>query len=220
MRIIGREPKPEPRIVKTYDYTDESSTILFQKVRYDPKDFKQRRPDGKGGWIWNLKGVRHELYRLAEVIAATIVLIVEGEKDADAAAALGFAATTNPGGAGKWRDEYSETIRGKTVVIVPDLDEVGRKHADQVAQSLRSVAASVKILALPFSPEHPGKDLSDWIAAGGTKEQLQTLIDAASEPRSGDGDAKPDESPDAEEDAEPSARGQAIDPPRKLMQRP
>jgi DNA primase len=104
------------------------------------------------------------LYRLAAVIAATIVLIVEGEKDADAAAALGFVATYNPMGAGKWRDEYAEALRGKAVIIVPDGDEKGRKHADRVPQSVQGVAASVKILELPV-----GKDLSDWITAAGRK---------------------------------------------------
>jgi DNA primase len=101
-------------IVATYDYTDEGGNLLFQCVRTKPKDFWQRRPDGKGGWINNLQGVRRVLYRLPEVKSAQTVCVAEGEKDADNLAKLGFVATTNPLGAGKWRDEYSETLPEKT----------------------------------------------------------------------------------------------------------
>ena len=50
-------PGPKPRIVATYNYHDHEGKLLFQTVRYEPKDFRQRRPDGSGGWIWNLTGV-------------------------------------------------------------------------------------------------------------------------------------------------------------------
>jgi hypothetical protein len=53
-----------PRIVKTYDYRNESGVVVHQTVRYEPKKFSQRRPDGKDGWIWNLIGVRLVVYRL------------------------------------------------------------------------------------------------------------------------------------------------------------
>jgi putative DNA primase/helicase len=43
--------------------------MLYQTVRYDPKSFKQRRPNGKGGWHWNLKGVRLVLYRLPGLLS-------------------------------------------------------------------------------------------------------------------------------------------------------
>ena len=77
--IVGRNA---PRkIVATYGYTDESGRVLFECVRYEPKDFRQRRPDGHGGWIWNLRNVRLVPYRLPQVIAADTVYVVEGEKD-------------------------------------------------------------------------------------------------------------------------------------------
>jgi len=63
----------EKRIIATYDYKDESGKLLYQAVRYEPKDFRQRRPDGKGGWIWNLEGVRRVLYRLEELLRAGVV---------------------------------------------------------------------------------------------------------------------------------------------------
>ena len=71
-------PKPERppgqrRIVATYDYHDQHGQLLFQVVRYDPKDFRQRRPDGNGGWIWKLDGVDRVLYRLPELLRAAPV---------------------------------------------------------------------------------------------------------------------------------------------------
>jgi len=112
------------QIAAAYDYTDEAGNLLFQAVRFEPKDFRQRRPDGNGGWTWNLKGMEPVLYRLPEVLrsveAGKAVFLVEGEKDADRLAALGFAATTSPMGAGKWRNSYAETLAGSKVVIIPD----------------------------------------------------------------------------------------------------
>jgi len=58
------------KIAKAFDYLDELGVLLYQCVRYEPKDFSQRRPDGNGGWIDNLDGVRRVLYRLPEIIAA------------------------------------------------------------------------------------------------------------------------------------------------------
>lgn len=94
--LFAEKPKTASRIVTTYDYTDEAGQLLFQTVRLDPKDFRQRRPDGKS-WIWNLNGTRRVLYRLPELLATTgNVYVVEGEKDADRLTSLGLAATTNP----------------------------------------------------------------------------------------------------------------------------
>ncbi len=170
----------EDRIVATYDYTDERGRVLFQVVRLEPKDFRQRRPDGAGGWTWNLDGVRRVPYRLPGVLAAVArgetVYIVEGEKDADALAALGLMATTNPGGVGKWRPEYNEYFRGANVVILPDNDPPGRQHVEEVARTLHGAAAEVKVLHLPGLP--PKGDVSDWLAAGGTREDLERLVAA------------------------------------------
>jgi len=148
-----------------YPYHDEAGTVLFEIVRYqwpDPsapggygKTFRPRQPDGRP----NLDGVRRVLYHLPALMAAEEVFVPEGEKDCDNLAALGLTATTNPGGAEKWRTEYSETLRGKRVVILPDADEPGRRHADLVARALHGVAASVKVLAVPDG----AKDVSAWL---------------------------------------------------------
>jgi hypothetical protein len=170
------------KIVATYDYLDASGKLLYQVVRLDPKGFRQRRPDAgsKRGWAWNLKGVTRVLYRLPEVLrvvaAGQPVLIVEGEKDADNLARHGLIATTNPGGAGKWREVYSDVLRGAAVVVLPDNDEPGRQHAEQVARSLLARGASVKVVQLPGLP--PKGDVSDWLAAGGTPTELLAVASA------------------------------------------
>jgi 5S rRNA maturation endonuclease (ribonuclease M5) len=174
--------RPERKIVATYPYTDENGRLLFEVVRFDPKDFAQRRPDGKGGWVWNLEGVRRVLYRLPDVLKAVqaggMVFIVEGEKDADALCGLGLMATTNPHGAGKWREDYSETLKGAHVVILPDKDDAGRKHAESVAKSLWGKARTIKVVELSGDSV---KDVSDWLRAGGTKEELLKLVAHAPE---------------------------------------
>ncbi len=177
MADLFAEPKPNGngaggRIVATYDYADETGRLLFQVVRFEPKDFRQRRPDGRGGWAWNLEGVRRVLYRLPEVLKAKSVIVCEGEKDCDAAQRLGLVATCNPHGAGKWRPEYPESLRGKRVAVICDADTPGLAHGRDVARSLLGVAASVKLIdALPQA-----KDLAEWVERGGTPESLLTLI--------------------------------------------
>ena len=169
----------ERRIDAEYNYTDAAGTLLFQVVRFVPKDFRQRRPDGHGDWIWNLTGIEPVLYRLPEVSGAARVLIVEGEKDVETAYRLGlpdgWAATCNPMGAEKWRESYSDALRDKPVVILPDTDEPGRKHGEQVARSLEGTAAQVLALALPDGL----KDLSEWAEAGGTAPAFHSLLNNA-----------------------------------------
>jgi uncharacterized membrane protein len=179
-------PGSKPRIVATYDYRDEARRLLYQVVRYEPgfdgekKTFLQRRPDGKGGWIKGRGGVPLVLYRLPELLAAPseLIFIPEGEKDVDNLRALQCAATTNAGGAEKWRPEYNEALRGRHVVILPDNDDKGRRHAEQVAMSLAGVAASVAVVELPGLP--PKGDVSDWLqVAGNDKVALLRLVQAA-----------------------------------------
>lgn len=154
--------KERPQLVKGYDYRDERGTLLFQVCRGEPKSFIQRKPNGNGGWEYKLDGVRRVPYRLQEIVKAPEVIIVEGEKDADNLAALGFAATTNPGGAGKWRKEYNESLAGKGAIIIPDNDEPGRQHGKAVAASLDGCAKYIKIIEIPDLPS--GGDVSDFIS--------------------------------------------------------
>lgn len=179
MKSLFPDRKPTRQIVATYDYQDASGRLLFQVVRYDPKDFRQRKPDGNGGWVWKLGNTQPTLYRLPQVIAAiqanAPVLFCEGEKDADNAwNKLGVEATTAPMGAGKWRKHYAEYLTDAKIIIVPDNDDPGRQHADLVAEALQGIAKAVRVVNLPDLP--PKGDLSDWIAAGGTRDQLFDIV--------------------------------------------
>ena len=173
--IVGRgaQGSASSRVATTYDYTDEAGALLYQVVRYEPKGFRQRRPDGAGSWIWNLGGVRRVLYRLPELGAAQTVYLVEGEKDADRLASLGLTATTAPGGAGRWRPEYSDALAGKAVVILPDNDAPGRKDGFEKASALLGVA-EVKVVELPDLPVKG--DVSHWLDAGRTRGDLEDLV--------------------------------------------
>ena len=178
-------------IIETYDYVDEADTLLFQVCRKAGKQFLQRRPDGRGAWVWGTKDVRKVIYRLPEVTEAIAaggtILIVEGEKDANTAWRLGLSATCNPSGAGKWRSEFDEVFRGADVVLIPDNDEPGWKHVNDVGAHLKNVAARVRLLMLSNA-----KDLSAWIDSGGSREHLDQLIASAPEwvAPIGDADAK------------------------------
>lgn len=196
----------ENRIVAAYDYTDESGRLLFQVVRLRPKTFRQRRPDptAPDRWRWDLRGVTPVLYRLPAVLEAVkvgeTIFVTEGEKDADNLTALGLCATTCPMGAGKWRDSYSEALAGANAVILPDADEPGRRHARQVATSLYRHGCRVRVLDLPGLP--PKGDISDWLAAGGTREELLRLSEEAPKWEPPEREETP--SPAAEEEADQS----------------
>lgn len=162
-----------PEVVASYDYTDENGELLYQVVRYSPKSFRQRRPDGNG-WAWKLGDTRRVLYRLPEVLDAVAhgetVFVVEGEKDADRLTTEGYTATTNPGGAGKWRPDYNTALAGGDIVIVADRDQPGYTHARGIAQQLEHVATTIRVVE-PAT----GKDLSDHLAAGQTVEELVVI---------------------------------------------
>lgn len=179
-----------PKTLETaYPYTDENGILIFEACRYryadGTKTFRQRRPDPAhpGQWLWDLNGTRLVLYRLPEVIAAIRekqpVWIVEGEKDADSLARLGFAATTSPMGAGKWdKGSYRESLIGATCYILPDNDDPGWEHARQVAQSLEDMADNARILDLKkIWLDLPKKgDVSDLIAHLGDEKAKDALL--------------------------------------------
>jgi len=196
-RVRG-EWTPAGDAVAVYDYADEAGNLLYQVLRTADKQFRQRIPDPscKAGWAWKLGTTRRVLYRLPKVIEAVeagqVIYVCEGEKDVQALEYAGAVATCNPGGAGKWKQEFDAHFAGADVVIVADKDEPGRRHALRVAEGLRAVEATVKIVeALE------GKDAADHIAAGHT---LGDLMPRAAEP----GRASADDSGDREAARGPS----------------
>jgi AAA domain-containing protein len=158
----SRESKPRGHVVATYPYIDSNGALLYEVLRFEPKDFRQRAPDGNGGYVWKL-GERRVLYRWPELLKfpdATI-FVTEGEKDADRIALLGHCATTVA--AGKWTDECVKALAGRNVVILEDNDDAGRAKALAAAQALHGTAASIRIVALPDLSEKG--DVSDWLDA-------------------------------------------------------
>lgn len=167
------------QIVATYDYPDADGRLNFQVVRLEPKDFRQRRPNGRGGWEWK-KGDTSILYRLPEWFhhdTDAIVFVVEGEKDADRLMALGIMATTHAGGAGKWSDGNSAWLAGRRVALIGDNDEAGRKD---IARKLSSIPGSALACAeVKLDGLGEKGDVSDWLDGGGTPERLLKLAEDA-----------------------------------------
>jgi 5S rRNA maturation endonuclease (ribonuclease M5) len=185
LRELGGDSKSSPAVIKpagtklvaTYYYRNAAGKPSYKVCRYEPKTFRpfHLTPDGKT--VAGLEGVSRVLYNLPEVLDAEMVLVVEGEKDADALNALdlGAVATTNCSGAESWLDSYADSLRDKQVVLIPDRDEKGEKHAQKVAASVLGKAKSVKRVDLP----HPHKDAADYIAAVGpdvAREKLAEMI--------------------------------------------
>jgi RecA-family ATPase len=151
------------KIVATYDYTDAIGGLLYQVVRLDPKEFRQRRPGNDGKWKWDLNGQARVPYRLPELVRFpdATVFVCEGEKDADRVASIGLCATT--AASGKWTQECVAALAGRDVVILQDNDGAGTEKATEAARLLHSIAKSVRVVLLPDLPDKG--DVSDWLDA-------------------------------------------------------
>ena len=182
-QFTAKKPKPKKRRVEVcrYDYRSEEGKLLYQVVRYNPKDFRPCRADGK----YTLDGVQRVPYRL-ERLLLTIekgerVFFVEGEKDADRGNKEGLICTTVAGGAGKWRPEYQTYFKNADVILIPDNDKAGFRGVQSIADKILSVSKSTRILPLPGVKE--GGDLSDWFDIdGNSASKLLELADSALSP--------------------------------------
>jgi len=182
-KVEPKQAKPAPQkkepekleLDTTYDYVNEDGELIMQVLRYRTekgKTFRQRVPDGRGGWSWSTADLESRpLYRLPEVLAAVAVgepiWVVEGEKDADTLAGLGYAATCNPMGAdngsgNKWRPEHSAWLAGAKVRIVSDNDTAGDVHSRYVKSQLEEAGARVKLVR----PPDGYKDVTEMVEAG------------------------------------------------------
>jgi hypothetical protein len=153
------------RIHHVYQYVDETGKVLYENVRYYPKDFRQRGFNEKGEWIWNLDGIRRVPYRLPDLIKAkennADIFLCEGEKDADALRELGFTASSFK----NWTEDFNQYIHGCHVIIIRDHDAPGVTMANEAARLVLRSAASVKVLDVFTGdiPERNGLDISDYI---------------------------------------------------------
>ena len=176
--VYPKQERPKLKFVAKYEYRDADGTVLFEKVRYvEPdgkKTFRQRKPDGKGGWTYSLGDTPKVLYNLPGVLKAKAngdpIFLVEGEKDADALIEMGACATTMPGGAGKWLDIHTDALAGAVVDIILDNDEPGRKHALLVYRLLSEAGSDCQIWRSPLA-----KDIYDHLEQGGTTTDLESV---------------------------------------------
>ena len=180
-----QKKKDKLELVKTYDYVDEDGKLLFQKLRYidgdGKKTFRQRKPDGRGGWEYSLGDTPKVLYNLPAVIKGVEngypIWVVEGEKDADTLIGMGIIATTMPGGAGKWLDIHTNVLAGAEVEIIADNDEPGINHSKIVLNQLQSAGCTARIWITP-----KGKDVSDYLAMGGDLDNFVPLLNNTATP--------------------------------------
>ena len=201
--------KPSMRPVAEYDYQDADGKLVYQVVRMEPatptdppsREFWQRHPcpDKNGDSVWSM-GDKPEkcscpkidrlLYRLPELLSAdpdATVHTAEGEKDVDRLRSLGLVATCNSGGAGNWIDKkdaqvevrHADCLQGRNVVVLPDNDQAGHDHGQQVAQALYGKVKSIRVLDLPDLL--PKGDVSDWLDSGGTLDALIRIAGLAEE---------------------------------------
>jgi Protein of unknown function (DUF3631)/CHC2 zinc finger len=200
------EPAPDQKrvagikkiVAAEYPYHTSDGAIAFvvERVEYQKADgsfvtkdgkrkktFRQKRPnpDNPVKWIWNVNGAPIIPYRLPGLLQAIAnnrwIVVTEGERCADALWGLDIPATTNAGGAGKWKAELNPFFTGADLILIPDNDDAGHKHVQEVGAALNGVASRIRVLVLPGAPAKG--DVIDWLAAGGTREAVDQLVDQA-----------------------------------------
>ena len=170
------KPQEKRRIVATYNYPGG-----VQKLRYSDKSFSWRQPDGKGGWIYSRKGIKPSLYIAGELSDG--VAVCEGEKDCDNLHRLGWDAVSGADGAGpgKWKPEYTEQLKGLSICIFQDNDDVGKAYAQETAAALHNVCKSVYLFDLskvwPDIPLHG--DVSDLVEKFGDEKACEMIAQLA-----------------------------------------
>jgi len=184
-RYANRDGDPLYEVIRYHFLLPDGSWVIDPKTGNPKKTFRQRRPDGKGGHIWNLDGVGHTIYRHKQVEMAIeagwTVALMEGEKDVETLEGFGAVATTNSGGAKHWTPEMAAIFKGADVVIFTDNDDAGREGAEIKARSLRGIARRIRVLDLAqHVPDFPAKwDVTDWVERlGGTHERLVEIMNA------------------------------------------
>jgi predicted P-loop ATPase len=165
--------------VAWWDYHNANGAVVGRVVRFQldgkGKTFRQCRPDGTR-WAWKMDRLQLPLYRLSSLLSAprdSQVYLTEGEKHADQLREWGLIATTNAGGAGKFRPDHARALAGLRVTVLGDNDPAGREHVAKVLNELALTGVEAREVVLPGLP--PKGDVMDWIKAGGTADKLAAL---------------------------------------------
>ncbi|WP_313393553.1 AAA family ATPase [Sphingobium yanoikuyae] len=166
------------RVTGTFEYVDEDGTVLYRTQRREKagerKKFVAERLNGTE-WAGGIKGVRRVLYRLPDILAASAdepVYLVEGERKADKLASWGLIGTAVAFGSNGWLSSYADGLAGRTVIILPDNDDVGRAFAEKAGADLQGAGCSIRIIDLPGLP--PKGDIMDWT---GSADDLRALVE-------------------------------------------
>ena len=156
-----------------YEYKNENNEVVHIVERWThperKKEFIQKKADGSVG----VKGIKTLLYNLPQWINESYVCLVEGEKDVITLNNMGYNATTNPSGAGRWEEHYNEWLKGKDIIIFADNDDAGRKRKEFLLAELKNVCGKIK--AISFDNEAEGFDVTDYIDKYGS-DKLQEVI--------------------------------------------
>ena len=169
--FAGKKKRELGPVVEKYSYHDQDGQEIYQVWRHEPKDFSQHRMiDGEARPT--MEGIPRVPYRFLEVIKAKTIIITEGERDVESLEALGYVATCNAGGAGKWEPVWSHYFEDKHIVLCGDNDDPGRRHMDQIEAALKPVATSIKHVEVPA----PAKDISEYLA-GMSDTEARAAVD-------------------------------------------
>jgi putative DNA primase/helicase len=197
---VAAQKAAQQIVADAFDYQDAGGDVVFtiERIEYrnadgmpvlkddgkKKKTFRARRsdPSKPGAFIYNLESIERLPYRLPRLIAGVAngnpVLIPEGEAKVDELTELGVVATCNAfGGAVENPAELAAHLRDADVVLLPDNDDVGFKHINNIGALLTGVAKRIRVLLLPNLPLKG--DIVDWLANGGTREQLDELVSRA-----------------------------------------
>lgn len=183
------DSKPRRFIEAEYEYFGCPDTDRLIKVKYrwtdGRKEFRWKHLKS-GEWIWNASGLRIPLYGIRSLKDSEIVVLVEGEKDADTLIRLGYSTVSLPHGAKngelRWDDLWNDSFKEKRIYIVPDNDEIGKGFALLEAKKLQDIARNVYLLDLKeIWPEIPEKaDISDLVSAFGDEEAVRRFSELCS----------------------------------------
>lgn len=188
-QYFNKKDNRQETISCVYEYRDEDGTALVKVARTPEKSFPVCHLGADGQWYWGRGPYASLLYRLPELLAAVRagkpVYVVEGEKDVESMAAMGYVATCNLGGGGKgkWPEGVSGYFAGADVCVIPDNDQPGRSHAEEVCRDLIRTAKRVRLLDLALGPvKLPAKgDATDFFRLVGKKSTAKAAFDELAE---------------------------------------
>ena len=170
--------QPVGQILEEKYGIQKSEQVQRTEYNYGPgKVIREDYPGGKAiRQVGDTKAIQTIPYRHQDWCDQDKVILVEGEKCAEALWERGIPATCNAGGANKWTDSLNEYFKGKEVIILPDNDEAGKNHAKLVRRKLKQVVKSVKCIMLDGLPDKG--DVWDWFCnPNNSTEKLRGVLD-------------------------------------------